>query len=242
LDDKFAIVSQCLVARLRWSRTAEWSKIPIQEVLMTSRFVCAAALAAFCGCAMAQPADISPKAQFTADSKAAQSRYDADKALCNDESTSAARLQCRRDAKSEYDGAMTAAKARLQSAPVVTAPVVASAASHGGCADCGKVSAISTREEAGQGGAVGMIAGGVGGALLGRQVGGGSGKDLATIAGAVGGAYAGKKIEEKVRTKKVWTVSVQYPNGTKGSFEFDKDPGMRVGDNVRNSGKTVVRQ
>jgi hypothetical protein len=58
----------------------------------------------------------------------------------------------------------------------------------------------------------------------------------------VGGAYAGKKIEEKVRTKKVWTVSVQYPNGNKGSFEFDKDPGMRVGDNVRNSGKTVVRQ
>jgi hypothetical protein len=50
--------------------TAEWSKITLQEVLMKSRFVCAAALAAFYACAMAQSADISPEAQFTADSKA----------------------------------------------------------------------------------------------------------------------------------------------------------------------------
>ena len=59
---------------------------------------------------------MTPKAQYSADSKAATARYTSDKALCNDETTSAARLQCRRDAKAEYDKAMAEAKARLSAA------------------------------------------------------------------------------------------------------------------------------
>ena len=44
-------------------------------------------------------------AQLAADNKAALARYDSDKKLCNDETSSNARLQCRRDAKAEYDQA-----------------------------------------------------------------------------------------------------------------------------------------
>ena len=59
----------------------------------------------------------------------------------------------------------------------------------------------------------GAVVGGVAGALLGNQVGSGHGRQLATVAGAAGGAYAGKKIEEKAKSTKQWTVHVQYDNG-----------------------------
>ncbi len=110
------------------------------------------------------------------------------------------------------------------------------------CPGCGYVSAITVAEKPGDSNAVGMIAGGVAGALLGRQVGGGLGKDLATVAGAVGGAYAGKKIQENMGISKVWTVSVKYPDGKTSNFEFAQDPGLAVGDTVRNSGNSVVRR
>ena len=183
---------------------------------------------------------LTPKAQYAADSKKALTRYADDKKLCSDEHSSEARLQCRRDAKAEYDKTVTAAKAQLKAAAPV-APVAKASNGKAVCAECGKVVAVHASEKAGEGGPVGMIAGGVAGAVLGHQVGGGIGKDLATIAGAAGGAYAGKKIEERVRTRKVWTVSVNYANGNKGNFEFEQDPGLNVGDAVKHSGNSIVR-
>lgn len=191
-------------------------------------------------CAAFAQAPATPKTQYTADSKAATDRYTSDKALCNDETTSTARLQCRRDAKTEYDKAIASAKAKLSAATPTAAPAPKSATAVS-CADCGKVVAVSVTEKEGEGSAVGMIAGGVAGALLGHQLGGGVGKDLATIAGAAGGAYAGKVVEGKIKTHKVWHVSVQYANGNKHSFEFDKDPGFAVGEAVKNSGNSIVR-
>jgi hypothetical protein len=175
-----------------------------------------AALTAGAQAPFPQSKPLAPKAQYAADSRAATARYEGDKRLCNDETTSTARLQCRRDAKAEYDAAVAAAKARLASAtaPGPAAPVPLQAA----CDGCGKVAAVTVREEAGKAGPVGLIAGGV------------------------GGAYAGKKIEEKVRAHQVWTVTVQYPNGASSSFAFDQDPGFKVGDPVRNSGNSVVRR
>lgn len=183
--------------------------------------------------ALAQTA-MTPKAQYAADSKQASARLAEDKKLCNDETSSSARLQCRRDAQAEYNKAITAAKARMGTS---TQPTSAKAL----CTECARVLAVSQREKEGEGGALGIIAGGAAGAVLGHQVGGGMGKDLATIAGAVGGAYAGKKIEEKVKTKTVWAVSVQYGDGRKHNFEFAQDPGFKVGDTVRNSGESIVR-
>ncbi|MFL6659515.1 MAG: glycine zipper 2TM domain-containing protein [Massilia sp.] len=110
-----------------------------------------------------------------------------------------------------------------------------------GCYDCGKVTSIHVVEKKGEGGALGVIAGGAAGGLLGHQVGGGKGKTLATIAGAVGGAYAGNKIQEKATASKQWKVDVEYDDGRRNSFYFAKEPGMRAGDRVHNAGKSITR-
>ena len=178
-----------------------------------------------------------PKTNFTEQSGQASTRYDADKKLCAEEATTDARLQCRRDAKLAYDKTIEKAKAKLPEADKPQAKVYASAAPV--CNDCGTVTAVSVQQHDGEGGPIGIIAGGVGGAILGNQVGGGVGKDIATVVGAVGGAYAGKKIEEKVRAHKVWTVSVRYPDKTVRHFEFAADPAYEVGDAVENSGNSI---
>jgi len=215
----------------------------------------ALATAALVGNAWALTAAAVPaKPQVTADTKAAQARYDSDKKLCNDETSSSARLQCRRDAKAEYDQAVAAAKSRAAATPApapatpsvtpapAPAPAPAVTASEPACPECGRVMAVSVTQKAGDYSAAGVLAGGAIGAVLGNQVGGGLGKDLATIAGAVGGAYAGRVIEEKMKTHTVWNVTVHYANDSKANFEFTADPGFQVGDRVKNSGNTIVRQ
>lgn len=177
-----------------------------------------------------------PKEAYAAETKLAAERYASDKKLCAEEGSSGARMQCLRDAKAENDKAIAAAKATLAAAGPAAAPGKALA-----CVDCGKVTAVNVSEKAGESGAIGLIAGGVAGALLGNQVGSGRGRDIATVAGAAGGAYAGKKVEEKVNATKVWTVHVMYDNGEKAQFNFDKDPGMHTGDKVKNSGKSIAR-
>ncbi|MDD5030405.1 MAG: glycine zipper 2TM domain-containing protein [Rhodoferax sp.] len=162
----------------------------------------------------------------------ARAQFEADKKLCADEASPEARIQCRRDAQALYDKALVSLRSKGVYA-TQTAP---------DCATCGKVTAVNLVEKAGESNAVGLIAGGVAGAVLGRQVGGGFGKDLATIAGAAGGAYAGKKVQENMNTKQVWQVSVKYPDGHSATFDFAGDPGLKAGDAVRNSDNTVVRR
>jgi outer membrane lipoprotein SlyB len=196
------------------------------------------------------PKSADPKAQYLLDTKSAQARYESDKLLCNDETTTPTRLQCRREAKAEFDKAMSEAdvKAKAQAQALVQAQRAAASAPKPpvatallACADCSQVVSVSMTEKEGEGSPLGLIAGGAAGALLGRQIGSGTGKDLATIAGALGGAFAGKKIEEKVKTHKVWTVGVRYPDGSNKNFDFDKDPGLKVGDTVKNADQSVVR-
>jgi len=161
----------------------------------------------------------------------AKAQFEADKKLCADEASPEARIQCRRDAQALYDKALV----NLRANGTYSTQSVA-------CATCGTVTAVSVIEKPGESNAVGLIAGGVAGAVLGHQVGGGFGKDLATVAGAAGGAYAGKKIQENMNAKKVWRVSVKYPDGKTAKFDFANDPGFKTGDAVKNSGNTVVRQ
>ncbi len=157
--------------------------------------------------------------------KAAAARYESDKKLCAEESTSTARMQCLRDAKAEYDKAAGGAAAAADV-----------------CKTCGTVKSVAVVEKKGEGGPVGMIAGGVAGALLGNQIGSGTGRSVATVAGAAGGAYAGKKIEENVRTTKVWAVHVRMDDGAEKTFHFEKDPGFKAGDPVKQSGGSIVRR
>ncbi len=163
----------------------------------------------------------------------ANTRYAEDKKLCVGESSSSARMQCLRDAKAEYDKSVAAAKAAAKTRSV---------SSNAKCPECGRVLSVDVQEKEGEGSALGMIAGGVAGAVLGHQVGGGTGKDLATIAGAAGGAYAGNKIEKKVKSSKVWIVAVRFDNGEEKSYTFSQAPGFAAGDSVKASNDSIVRR
>ncbi|HUW36909.1 MAG TPA: glycine zipper 2TM domain-containing protein [Rhodocyclaceae bacterium] len=175
----------------------------------------------------------STSAAYKAAQKKAASQYAADKKLCAEGSTSSIRMQCLRDAKAEYTKALTEAK---RAADNKAAPSAAS------CADCGRVVEVTTGTKKGEGGPMGLIGGGVAGAILGHQLGGGTGKDVATIAGAAGGAYAGSKVEEKLRSTKFWSVKVRLDSGEERTFEFDHDPGLASGDLVKVSGDSVSRR
>jgi len=186
---------------------------------------------------------IAASGSATTASKAAASQYAADKELCAEESTSSARMQCLRDAKAEYTKALAAAK---KDQAINTKKDQATASKSNlrtpACSDCGKVLDVSVGEKKGEGGALGIIGGGVAGAVLGHQVGGGTGKNLATIAGAAGGAYAGHKIEEKMKATKVWSVRVRLDSGEERTFAFDHDPGFSAGDSIKVSGDSIIRR
>ena len=197
---------------------------------MTKRpYLAALLLTCVMGAAHASP----QQQQYAADSREAAARYAEDRAICNDERNQGQRMKCLRTAKAENTSALAEAKRNLN-----TANKQRSGAS---CLDCGRITAVNVSEKRGDSNALGVVAGGAAGALLGHQVGGGRGKDLATIAGAVGGAYAGKKIQEKVNATKVWTVDVQYDNGQRGNFTYDADPGVKVGDRVQKAGQFIKR-
>lgn len=175
---------------------------------------------------------------FAANGQAISSReveatYAADKKLCAEETDSSARMQCLRDAKAEYTKGLAAAKTTSSSMPSSGASA---------CRDCGKVVAVNVVEKKGEGGALGLIAGGVAGGLLGNQIGSGRGKTLATVAGAAGGAYAGKQVEGHVNTSRVWSVRVRFDNGQENAYEFDQQPQFSAGDPVRKSGASIVHR
>jgi outer membrane lipoprotein SlyB len=180
-------------------------------------------LASVIGAAHAGP----QQQQYAADSREAAARYAQGRALCNDERNQGQRMKCLRSAKAENDNALASAKSRMKNGA--------------SCIDCGRITAVNVGQKRGDSNALGVIAGGAAGALLGHQVGGGKGKDLATIAGAVGGAYAGKKIQEKANATKTWTVEVQFDNGQRGSYTFDADPGVKSGDRVQKAGQQIKR-
>ncbi len=188
-----------------------------------------------CG-VMSMAQAVTPREQYNMDTRDAAARYAEDRAICNDERNQGQRMKCLRTAKAENTRMLADAKANMGSQ---TASV--SQRGNAACLDCGKVTAVNVSEKRGESNALGVIAGGAAGALLGNQVGGGSGKTIATVAGAVGGAYAGKKIQESTGKTRVWTVEVQYDNGRRGSFSFDRDPGVQTGDRVKNSGQSIMR-
>ena len=177
-------------------------------------------------------AQAAPKDQYNAEVRQINDRYAQDREMCADEKNQGQRMKCLRAAKEENSKALAAAKAEFGGG---------SSAGKLACLDCGRVLGVRVGEKKGESSALGLIGGGVAGALLGNQVGGGSGKKVATVAGAVGGAYAGKKIEEHANSSKIWTVDVQYDNGNKGAIQFDRDPGLQAGDRVKKSGNSLMR-
>ena len=88
----------------------------------------------------------------------------------------------------------------------------------------------------------GAILGGIAGAVLGHQVGSGSGKDAATVVGIVGGALIGNEIDKRQQSAPDFIrVAVRFDNGTQRSFDYAQAVDLRVGDRVRVEGDRVVR-
>jgi outer membrane lipoprotein SlyB len=176
----------------------------------------------------------SPREQYTMDVRDANARYAEDRSICAEEKNQGQRMKCLRIAKSEQQASIASAKARMGGGNAGGSNKMA-------CLDCGKVTNVTVREQRGESNALGMLAGGAAGALLGNQVGSGSGKKVATVAGAIGGAYAGKKVQENMNGGKVWSVEVQYDSGERRSFDFNQDPGVQRGDRIKNAGQSITR-
>jgi outer membrane lipoprotein SlyB len=101
------------------------------------------------------------------------------------------------------------------------APVIAQApAAKPVCVQCGTVESATPIMRAAPASGVGVVAGGAVGAVLGNQVGGGSGKTAATILGAVGGGWAGNEIEKRMKKETVYEVKVRMDNESTRTFEL----------------------
>lgn len=190
----------------------------------------------------AAAANATDNVSYDAARKQAATRYAEDKKICAEETSSGTRMQCLRDAKEEYNKALATARESFNKGTSVPPAAPTAAKASAVCTECGKVTSVKVVEKTGESTPLGMIAGGVAGAVLGHQVGQGTGKDLATIAGAAGGAYAGHKIEQKARSSKGWVVSVRFDNGEDRSFNFESDPGYAAGDAVKLSGNSIIRR
>ncbi len=129
--------------------------------------------------------------------------------------------------------------------PVVVAnarPAAPAQAAPAPCRNCGEIASIDIIQRQGEGSGLGAVAGGLAGALLGKQIGNGSGQKVATVAGAIGGAYAGNQIEKNAKADTDYRVTVRFNDGTTQMFNFDDQPGWRVGDDVKvENGRIVSR-
>ena len=101
------------------------------------------------------------------------------------------------------------------------------------CDNCGVVDAINAVEVKGEGTGLGVVAGGVTGALIGNQIGRGSGNTVATIAGAAGGAFAGNEIEKNMKKAVRYQVRVRMNDGTYRTTHQSYAPTFAVGDKVK---------
>jgi outer membrane lipoprotein SlyB len=97
----------------------------------------------------------------------------------------------------------------------------------------GRVASVQEVKEPGEAKGLGVIAGGIGGAVLGHQVGSGRGNKLATILGAVGGAIAGNHVEKQARAMRRWDITVRLDDGTTQTLSSPTEPLWHAGDRVR---------
>ena len=101
------------------------------------------------------------------------------------------------------------------------------------CSICGVVESITPVEVKGSGSGLGMVAGGLTGALLGNQIGRGNGNAVATVAGAAGGAYAGNEIEKNMKKSQRYQVRVRMNDGAFRTTYQSSAPAFGVGEKVK---------
>ena len=101
------------------------------------------------------------------------------------------------------------------------------------CKNCGMIESISEIAQDGDASGLGAVAGGVVGAVLGNQVGGGRGKSAATLLGGIGGAVAGHQIEKSQHKKFSYEIVVRFDDGTSQLLRQETPPAWRQGDRVK---------
>lgn len=110
------------------------------------------------------------------------------------------------------------------------------------CAACGVVESIRIVERRGAGTGLGAVAGGLTGAVVGNQIGGGHGRTAMAILGGVGGAYAGNEIEKNVKKTSAWQIKVRLDDGTLRVSTVSQPPEFAVGDKVRVDNGVISRR
>ena len=96
------------------------------------------------------------------------------------------------------------------------------------------IQAVREVKDAGEGTALGPIAGGIAGAVLGNQIGKGHGSQkVITVLGAAGGAFAGRAIEKQARGTTHWEIDVRRDDGQQQTVRSDVAPPYQPGERVR---------
>ena len=125
-------------------------------------------------------------------------------------------------------------RATAHISPVANIPIAA-------CTECGVVASIEKIEVKGKTDGLGMIAGGVTGALVGNQIGPGNGNAIATVGGAAGGAFAGNEPEKHGKKDTRYAMRVRLNDGTYRTTYYSSPPGYAIGDKVKVSNGQVVK-
>ncbi len=107
------------------------------------------------------------------------------------------------------------------------------------CAHCGTVIAVTAVEREGAASGLGAVAGGVLGALVGNQIGSGSGRTATTVLGAVGGGWAGNTAEKKMKKVLVYQIRMQMDDGS--SRMVEQMSSFAVGEKVIIEGNALRR-
>ena len=129
---------------------------------------------------------------------------------------------------------------KAETAPTQTASAQPAKPSHKPvaiCRDCGTILEVKEVDVPGKGTGVGAVAGGVGGAVIGHQIGE---NRTGTVVGAAVGAVAGHQIERQARSTQHYEVRVQMSDGQSRNVKFSAPPAWKQGDKVRlQDGKLV---
>ncbi|HEX2544701.1 MAG TPA: glycine zipper 2TM domain-containing protein [Ramlibacter sp.] len=91
---------------------------------------------------------------------------------------------------------------------------------------------------------LGAVVGGLAGAVLGNQIGGGSGRTAATVLGGVAGAAVGNQVmrnQQGVLTQPGYRITMQSDQGVIRTFEVPATGDLRVGDRVRVDNGVIYR-
>lgn len=110
------------------------------------------------------------------------------------------------------------------------------------CTNCGVVESVRAVQVKGEGSGLGVVAGGIAGALLGNGIGQGNGRSVATIAGAAGGAYAGNEIEKNTRKHLSYRVRVRMSDGSIRTLHKKEVPDVSSGDRIKIIDGSIVQQ